>query len=807
MTKYLILSIFLLVSTIQIVAQRPQNQPRPTVQVTGKVMEKDSHQALEYATLVFTPVKGKRLSGGITDSNGNFDIEVPKGVYNISVEFLSFATKKIPNQRIFETTDLGVIYLEEDRESLDEVEIIAEKSTVEIKLDKKIYNVGKDMTVKGGNASDVLDNVPAVTVDVEGNVSLRGNESVRILVDGKPSGLVGLSSTDALRQLPAEAIQKVEVITSPSARYDAEGTAGIINIVLRKSKAQGLNASTTLSTGIPDNHGISTNINYRAKKFNVFTNLGYSYRNAPGNAFFENYYNATGVSFNDETREYERKRNGINTSVGLEYYLSKNSSVTGSFLYRNSNGETNVDNTGINYDEMGDFLSETFRNEFEDEKDNILEYALNFTQNLKGSGHKLTLDAKYQDSYEDENSLITDNSTDFLFQQVGSLEDEQRLLLKSDYVLPIGENQQFEAGYQGQLVNTNIDYSVLYDEGNGFILDPLVSNLFDYKENIQAVYSQYGNKFGKFSALLGLRVELTDISAEVIGSDLDFEKNYTKLFPTLNLAYELSEKESVTLGYNRRIRRPRSRHINPFQSQTSTANIFQGNPDLDPMFTDGVDLGYLKKWDKLTFNTSVYYKHTENAFQFVRDNTGQVNENGVPIIVSSPVNLNDEDRYGLEFSLNYNPAKWLRLSNSFNFYRYTRDGIYNEVDYSTTNESWMNRFSSRIKLFKEVDFQSTVFYHGPRESAVSKREGMLMANIALSKDILKNKGTLSFNVRDLLNSRKREMETYYDDFTNYSEFQWRQGQFKLSFTYRFNQKKKRNGHRNGGDENGDDFSE
>lgn len=791
--KYVIAAFTLFFSSYMLFSQN-HNQ-RPKIHVTGSVIDQESKQALEYATLIFKPQKGKRLSGGITDSQGNFDIEVPVGQYTISVEFLSFKTKTLPTRKLTKSINIGTISLESDMEALDEVEIIAEKSTVEIHLDKKIYNVGKDMTVKGGTASDVLDNVPSVTVDVEGNVSLRGNESVRILVDGKPSGLVGLSATDALRQLPAEAIQKVEVITSPSARYDAEGTAGIINIILRKNKAQGFNASTTLTTGIPDNHGISANINYRAKKYNIFTNLGYSYRNAPGNAYFENYYNDSGITFNEEIRDYNRKRNGFNSNIGLEYYLSKNASVTGTFLYRNSNGETDVRNKSIRYDETGSYLSESLRNEIEDRKDNLLEYALNFTQKFKKSGHKLSFDAKYQDNYEEENALISDDA--ILSETVESLDKEQRILLKSDYVLPIGENQQFEAGFQSNMIQSTNDYTV------DFSSDPDIINLFDYKENIHALYSQYGNKFGKISALFGLRVELSDITAVVEGTEVDYKKNYTKLFPTLNLAYELSEKESFTLGYNRRIRRPRSHHLNPFSSRSSTSNVFKGNPDLDPMFTNGVDLGYYKKWDKLTFNTSIYFKHTENAFQFVREATGVYNENGVEIIESTPINLNDQDRYGLEFSLNYHPIKWLRLNNNFNFYRYTSDGIYHDVDYSTTSESWSDRFSSRITLLKNIDFQTTIFYRGPQESAVSKREGLVMANIALSKDILKDKGTLAFNISDLFNTRKRKMESYYADFTNYSEFQWRQRQFKLSFTYRFNQKKKRT--RPEREESGDDF--
>lgn len=802
----LLLLVLLFTSTI-LFAQKPKKQSRPKVQVTGKVIDKVSKQGLEYSTLVFKPLKGKRITGGITDSKGYFNIEVPVGMYSISVEFLSFKTKILPDQKIAKNLDLGTIILEEDRESLGEIEIIAEKSTVEIRLDKKIYNVGKDMTIKGGTASDVLENVPSVTVDVEGTVSLRGNESVRILIDGKPSGLVGLSGTDVLRQLPAEAIQKVEVITSPSARYDAEGTAGIINIILRKRKILGFNASTTLSTGIPDNHGIAANINYRANKFNIFTNLGYSYRNAPGNAYFKNYNKISNLTLHEEIRDYQRKRNGFNSNVGIEYYLTDKASVTGSFLYRNSIGVTTIDNNSYKFDTAGILEAESFRQELEDEVDNIVEYALNFTQKFNSSDHILTIDAKFQDSFESENSFITDtaviplNST-VLSEKIESLAKEQDLLLKADYVLPIGENQQFEAGYQSQLKKLNTDYTLQIDTtGSGFELDDGQTNRMDFNENVHAVYTQYGNKFGKFSILAGLRAELTDIEFRVAGMDLDFDKNYVKLFPTLNVSYELKESESITLGYNRRIRRPRSWQVNPFPSRSSATNIFQGNPDLDPIFSDGIDLGYFKKWDKVTFNTSVYYRHSNNAFQFVREDSGEVTENGIPIIISSPINLNKRERVGMEFSLNYKAFKSLRFSNSFNFYSFKTQGTHNGIDYGTKNVSWSNRFNSRIKLFKEIDFQATIFYRGPRETAVSKRESILMANVAMSKDIFKDKGTIAFTVSDLFNSRKRKMETYFNDFTSYSEFQWRQRQFKLSFTYRFNQKKKYK--RPGGERNGD----
>ncbi len=384
------------------------------ISITGKVIDNETKLPLEYATIVIKSLNGDIVTGGITDVNGTFEIQVSKGTYNISIEFISFKTITFKNKEITGNTDLGIISLDIDAESLEEIEIIAEKSTVEIRLDKKIYNVGKDMTVKGGTASDVLDNVPSVTVDVEGNVSLRGNENVRILVNGKPSGLVGLSGTDALRQLPADAIEKVEVITSPSARYDAEGTAGILNIVLRKGKAQGFNGSITASAGNPDNFGGSVNLNYRTNKANFFTSTGYNYRNAPGNSSNNvTFFDEIGAvsNYRNEKSKYERENNRFNTRFGIEYFLSDNSSLTGTVLYRKSKGDDISTNVSNELD-LGNILNRTYeRVEFEDDDDETIEYALNYTKDFKKDGHKLILDFQYGKSTENSLAFISDYDT------------------------------------------------------------------------------------------------------------------------------------------------------------------------------------------------------------------------------------------------------------------------------------------------------------------------------------------------------------------------------------------------------------
>lgn len=770
--------------------------------VSGKIIDTETKQALEYATVIFTPLKGKNITGGITDRKGEFNIQVPKGTYTISVEFISFKTRTFKNQVINADTSLGNIFLEINAEALNEIEIIAEKSTVEIRLDKKIYNVGKDMTVKGGTASDVLDNVPSVTVDVEGNVSLRGNENVRILVNGKPSGLVGLSGTDALRQLPADAIEKVEVITSPSARYDAEGTAGILNIILRKGKALGFNGSMTVSAGNPDNFSGSANLNYRTRKINLFSNTGYNYRNAPGNSSNNvTYLDEFGAisSFKNEVINYDRKNNRFNTRIGLEYFLSDKSSITGTILYRKSDGE-NVSTNASNELDFNSILTGTNeRIDSEDRTHETIEYSFNYTKDFKTDGHKLSIDFQYGESTENEISFINDFNLFPIYEENNpernfSDETSKDILLKGDYVLPIGENSQFEFGFKADLNELTVDYLVeQFDTGlEQFVNNTNFSNILDFEQNIYSLYSQYGKKINKFSYLFGLRMETTERKINLIGTNEVFNKNFTEFFPTVNMGLEFSESESLTLGYSRRLRRPHHHFLHPFESRLSETYIRTGNINLDPTYTNSFDIGYLKRWDKFTFNSSIYYQHAINNIEVVQtEEIRDVNEVPTLVIIRSPINLSSRDRYGFEFTANYNPFKWWRISNSFNFYKSITDGDFNGVSFDSEDTSWFTRLNSRITLPGKIDWQTRAMYRGPSETAQSKREGMISVNLAFSKDIFKEKGTISLNVSDLLNSRKRESTSFTETTISHGEFQWRERQIRLNFTYRFNQKKKR----------------
>jgi len=782
------------------------------VTITGNVFDKDTNDPLEYATVSFFNKRENKIeTGGITDSKGNFSISVKAGVYDISIEYISYKKQTIPNKILTKDENLGSFYLEINLEALDAVEVIAEKTTVELKLDKKIYNVGKDLTVRGGTVSDVLDNVPSVSVDVEGNVSLRGNDNVKILINGKPSGLVGLNSTDALRQLPAESIERVEVITSPSARYDAEGTAGILNIILRRSKLQGLNGAITTNAGYPYSAGVSGNVNYRTGDFNFFNTSSYSYRESPGKSLSETeYFNEIGPNtFLNENRKYDRNSRGLNTNFGVEWYITDSASLTTSFLYRDNNQNQDSKNTIREFDYLGNLLNESFRFDPEKSKDKTTQYSVNYNKIFDGnSEHKLTFDFQYETSNEDEKSLISQDGNDA--ERVETLELQDKILLQSDYVLPIGEKSQFEAGYRGNFNTLDTDYTLEYNNNGVYELDTDVSNNLIYREYVNALYTQFGSKVkNKFSFLLGLRMESTRISINQLTSNDLQKKNYESLFPTINLAYEFSQDQSITFGYNRRISRPRSRFINPFPSRSSATNLFQGNPDIDPSFANKIDFGYLNRFGKITLNSSVYYEHATDVFTFITEDTGEtalVGGTEVPVIRRSPINLATNDRYGFEFTLNYRPSNKWNLNGNFNLFQSKTEGFYNNVDYGAENLSWFARLNNKYTLPGKIDWQTRMMYMGPSEDAQNKRKGMFSVDLAFSKDLFKEKASLALNVSDLLNTRKRQGTSTTSTFVSYSEFQWRQRSFNLSFTYRFNQQKKRDRDNGGGRGNGgEDF--
>ena len=784
--------------------------------ISGKIIEKNNKTPLEYATVTFkNSTNPKQIFGGISDSKGDFSIEIEPGSYDILFEFISFKPFIINQREILTNTNFGTINLEEDFNQLEEVTIRAERTTVEIKLDKKVYNVGKDLMVKGGTVSDILDNIPSVTVDIEGNISLRGNENVKVLIDGRPSNAINIA--EALRLIPADAIDRVEVITNPSARYDAEGGGGLLNIILKKGKNQGFNGSFIANTAYPETYGLTGTINYKTKHFNIFTTQGLNYRNNPGNAITNSRYlnpDDTTKDFMNETRDNQRMSKAYNGTFGIDWMFNETTTWTNIVNYRDSYG-TNIDNVLQKYYDVGfDYQYTRNRINLENSTSSNIEFTTNFTKKFKKEGHKLTIDGNFSSNLDENIANIKDTNTDnatVRTDETTNIQEQKRSLIQTDYVLPFGKGNQFEAGYRGDFLENTTDYSVIR---NGLVFGDF-TNIIEYKERVNALYSQLGFKMNKLSTLFGMRWEDSNIDVNQL-TPIDYNnKNYNNFFPSAFLTYEISKETSFSLSYSKRIQRPRGRLLNPFNNFSSNVNIFVGNPDLNPAFTDAIDFGYIKRWNNLTFNTSLYANKTNDVFQYVRKKSGDF-ENGVPIIIITPINLSTEYRAGFEFTLNYSPYKWWKLNGSFNYFYVETDGDYNFVNSNnvTTNQnfdfkttSWFTRLTSKVTLPKKIDWQTNMTYNGEQKNAQGSSLAVFSMNIAFSKDVLNDNGTINFNISDVFNSRKRIMESYIPGVVDSNgEMQWRVRQINLSFTYRFNVKKNEKEKRTRGnqqDENGD----
>lgn len=791
-------SVFALVATAGFAQQ--QNQ----VYVKGTVVEASTNTPLEYASITLeSTTNNHNITGDISDESGNFNIPVTPDTYQIKIEYLGYKTFVIDSKEITNSISLGIIKIEGDSELLEGVVVEARRAAVELKLDKRIYNVSDDNIARGGTASDVLDNIPSVEVDADGNVSLRGNESVKVLIDGKPSGMAS-NIADALKMLSAESIDKVEVITNPSARYEAEGGAGIINIVLKKGSNDGVNGSVTLNAGDPTSYGAVATLNIRDTNYNFYTNLGYTKNKTFGNSMNETEYfdeNGTTSQFVNEYSRNSRDREGFNGNFGFDWNLTDKLSWNQGFTYRKSKGDNPRTLNYDNYDANYNLLYSNVRQTGEDDLKETAEYSTDFTYKFNEKGHEIFVSGSVSKDLDIEDSNIStfDQSNTVLASDITkATENQLRHIARLDYVLPFGENSQFEAGYLGNFnrLNTKFDISSLSDAGV-YVPNELFRNDLEYKEQVHALYTQYGNKVNQLSYMVGLRWEATEVDVNQHTTQDFNNKTYNDFFPSAFLNYEFSPTENLTASYSRRVRRPRGRMLNPVSNYSSSINFFMGNPNLDPAFTNAFELGYMKRWHQLTFNSSLYYNKTTDAFQFVRRIVG-VNDEGIPITVSGPINLSTEHRYGLELNLNYGPFHWWRLNANANLFQQSTRGdySYNDLDGNKINQNfdndtftWTGRLNSRVTLPAKIDWQTNVMYRGAQTTAQGKILGNASVNMSLSKELFNDRATLAVNVSDLFNSRKRMLETYLPQATSYAEMQWRERTVNVSFTYRFNQTK------------------
>lgn len=779
----------------------PGSRPGGGVDIilTGNI-QSETGEIFPYSSVALYRKRDSSLAtGAASDINGDFELKAKPGAYYMKVSFLSYQDKIVPEIRLTnEDTDLGVIRLKSNAKSLEAFTVEAEKVEMELKLDKRVFNVEKNLATRGGNASELLDNLPSITVDVEGNVSLRGSQNVRLLIDGKPSGLTGLSSQDALRMLQSDQIETVEVITNPSARYDAEGEVGIINIVLKKDKRNGFNGSFEGRVGYPENHGLSANTNWKRDKINLFASYNINWRQSPGggSSVQEFFYADTSFSYD---RTQERIRGGLNQMVrgGIGFDFNRYNSLIISGNYRYGLGDHRSTLEYLDYNEAGDLVQSVTRKEVEGDVDINKEVDVNYTKTYKRKGRKWTVDLKWNESSEVEEADITEESDNPAYipniQRTWADERVNNILVQSDYIHPLGKDGKFEAGTRNNLRTLTLDYLLEDQIGDGFIQNPEFTNQVEYDEDVYAAYVMAGNKSGKLSYQGGLRLEHSEIKTLLITTNESNPRTYTNLFPSAHLSYELNKKNSLQLSYSRRIRRPGLWSLLPFFGFTDNRNFWGGNPDLNPEFTHSTELGYLKQFEKGTILGSVYYRYSDNIIERVQFS------DAFGFTRRIPINLGTRNSYGVEMNASYRLKKWWDLSANFNYFRSISEGTYERVDYGADAIGWTSRFNSKWN-WKKFSAQTSFNYQSPRNNQQGRTLAIYHWNAGAAMDVFDGKGTLSFSARDILNSRKRRMIVEAPNFTSNSEFQWRARQFTLTFNYRINQKKKMD---RGGDHGGD----
>jgi hypothetical protein len=506
------------------------------VTVSGQVKDNNS-LPVPYANVALYHAEDSVLvTGAVSDDGGTFSFESEPGRYYLKVTFLSYSDKVISGIVLTDkNVSLGTIVLSSQASQLDEIVIQGERSTMELQLDKRVFNVGKDLTNISGSAADVLGNVPSVNVDVEGNVSLRGSQNVRILIDGKPSGLTGISTADALRQVQANLVESVEVITNPSSRYDAEGEVGIINIILKKEHRRGVNGAFTVNTGFPANHGGSFNVNVRKDKVNFFSSYGFNYRQGPGSGSSFQRFTLPDTTF-AYVQENRRVRGGTSHNLigGIDYYFNETSVLTGSAVYRYSDGLNTSQLTFRDLDANDEVLRTVTRSEREEEPENNGELALSYRKDFNKAGRKFTADFKWIENVEKEIAMFDERSdVGTTYQRSFNTENERNAFFQADYIEPFGKEGKFETGLRGTL--RVIDNDFLVEEQNqegAWEVNPSFDNNLLYTENILAAYAMTSHTRNRLSYQAGLRGEITDISVALKRSSETNYQNYFNLFPS-----------------------------------------------------------------------------------------------------------------------------------------------------------------------------------------------------------------------------------------------------------------------------------
>ncbi|MFD0798345.1 TonB-dependent receptor domain-containing protein [Maribacter chungangensis] len=728
---------------------------------------------IEFATvLVGDPTTEKPITGTTTLLDGSFTLETEAQEFYIEFSFMGYTTKRINDPEIINgLLDLGTVVLAEDAEQLDEVVVEGEVSQTVFKLDKRVFNVGADLSSTGASALEVLNNVPSVTVNIEGQVSLRGSQGVQMLINGKPS-VIANEQGNALGTLTADMIERIEVITNPSAKYDAEGTSGIINIVLKKEEKRGVNGAVTLNTGIPNNHSLGFSLNKRTEKFNLFSQLGVGRRTFPSDNESENRNLLDDTNINSFGKS-DKNETFFNLILGTDYHINDLNVITlsGNFAYEwEKENSTALFTTFDNADLRTDAFE---RRELTTATNPKYSYELQYKKDFEGNPEQsLLLSATgnlfAKDQVSDFTNTTTVGTAGDLLQRARTDFGQADYIFKADYTHPWADTYTIETGAQYQINDVESDFGISEFDGTSFVEDPALTNIFEWTQKVLGIYGTAAYEKDKWGLKVGVRFEDTDVATLLQTTNEENDQRYNNFFPSGFASFKANDDLSFQAGYSKRIFRPRLWDLNPFFNIRNNFNIRTGNPNLQPEFTDSFEITSIYKLGKVSMNFGVFYRHTTDVVERV-----VAFENNISI--SRPENIGINNTTGVEFNAKYIPTNWLSFTNDFNFSRFAREGDFEGTSFDFVGEQWSNRLLSKIKLPADIDLELVGNYVSGFRTVQQEITENLFMDFGARKKILKGKAILNLSIRDVFASRIRESQTIQPNFylRNFS----RQGRF------------------------------
>jgi outer membrane receptor protein involved in Fe transport len=792
--KYSLVFLFIALA-LNSVCQRTDNNF--SGQITGYVYEDKSKQPIEFANVVIYNANDSSIvSGSITDKKGYFKIDkLRPGTYFAEIMFLGYSNHFIPKFNINPNKiniNLNKIYLKIDAEILGEAVVEAQVNDVEYKLDRKVINVNHDVLSSGATAVEALENVPSVTTDIDGNVSLRGTESFLVLIDGRPSPLQG---SEALQQIPASSIANIEIITNPSAKYEAEGVGGIINVVLQKERRRGYNGQVAANYGSFNSFGTNALFNFRSNKFNFFVGGEYNSRNGEGKSESRREtYLANGDTFYLFNNSENNRNGGFGSArLGADYYINDNEIITVSAKY----GQYKRNN-------IGNAWVSSFYQDVNDAKYNEYYYLTENTFNLGGGyfmgdvnyakkfrkeGHEIQAYISYSTDFEDEINQYLKNDTDVDWNEIIDDSEQYRtttdysgdiITSKIDYVLPLFEKGKLEAGWQMRYSDNDNEYKYQSLISDNWIDDPTKFNPYIFSNNVQSGYALYSDYLKNFGYQVGFRTEYTDRVFDPTLSDKKYEYNKFDFFPSLHVSYQMPADMQIMASYSRRLRRPAGYFLDPFEEIVDPNNIRRGNPELEPEYTNSYDVNFQKKFGTHFISVEAYSRQTNNKMErivIVHPEYDSIN-------LSTHANIGRDLAIGSEIMANINIFKWWNFNASGNVYYY--EIISDEYNNNNT-VTWRGRINNTFRIPKSnTVIQFGGHYSAPSITSQGKRYGSFMANLGVRQDFMDKKLSVSFNLRDLFRTGKWKNETLTDQLYSYSVSYRKSPSFNISLTYRIN---------------------